>query len=275
VALKPDTKLVKDLLLKGIEAAIRGSEEILKIYEHYFEVQIKSDNSPVTIADHNSNDAILKVLDTTGIPILSEESEQVTFDKRKNWQKFWLVDPLDGTKQFIKRNDEFTVNVALVDIDGPLIGILYHPVTDVLYFSERGNGAYRIDNANGISSDQIFSSSVKLTGEPRGEVTVTINRSSIESVQMQQFLNKVKQTEKIEPKLYTSGSALKFGIIADGNASYYPRFKPSMEWDTAAGHGIVKELGYTVVNADTKEELKYNKPSLLNPSFIVCKPERL
>lgn len=260
----------------AIEAAIAGGKEICSVYSGSFSVEIKPDASPVTLADKNSNEKILRILETSGIPILSEESEHLPYNERKDWETFWLVDPLDGTKQFIKRNDEFTVNIALVDKAlGPVMGILYLPVSGKLYFSEYRQGAYMLGSVEGYDIPSILKDATQLTDAESKPLTIAVNRSSGSSAQMDAFMQRVTEKHGEDPQLITAGSALKFGWLAEGRALYYPRFRPSMEWDTAAGHAIVKETGFTVIDADSRKELKYNKPSLLNPSFIACKEEYL
>lgn len=246
----------------------------MEVYNSTFAVEYKLDNSPVTIADQRSNDKITAVLSQTDIPILSEESVHADYSNRKSWTKFWLVDPLDGTKQFIKRNGEFTINVALVDTEGPLLGVLYLPVTRKLYYAIRGEGAFCCEAATS-SVEETIAKSLKLQPEDKHLFRIAMNRTSAETSEMKKFIGKVQSSLAKKPEFFVSGSALKFGLLAEGSADFYPRFKPSMEWDTAAGHVIVNETGFAVVNADTGQELQYNKPSLVNPSFIVGRPEYL
>lgn len=260
------------LLFTAIEAARAASREILAVYTGSFDIELKDDHSPVTIADKRSNAIILQHLEKTGIPVLSEESENLPYSERKEWEQYWIVDPLDGTRQFIRRNDEFTVNISLATKeDGPVLGVLYLPVERKLYYSERNKGAWMVEDLGEKNESEIKSHSIRLPHFAENKLKVAVNRSSSGSSEMNAFLHDLEKERGLKPELVVAGSALKFGWLAEGKASYYPRFKPSMEWDTAAGHAIVKETGFTVINAETGEELKYNKPSLLNPSFIVLK----
>ncbi len=247
----------KELLAIAKEGALRGGEEILKVYNtEDFEVDMKSDSSPLTKADKLAHIAISKVLEATGLPILSEEGKQLSFEERSKWKKFWMVDPLDGTKEFIKRNGEFTVNIALIENGKPVLGVVYVPVTKDLYYNDESN-AYVERNGE----VKIISCSEK-----------SLNDVGLKVVASRSHLN--QETENLisslkEPVTVSKGSSLKFLLVAEGEADIYPRFAPTMEWDTAAAHAIVLKSGKKVTHSDYKTDLVYNKEDLLNPHFIV------
>lgn len=236
--------------------------EILKVYEQDFQVEYKQDNSPLTKADQLAHQIIASGLEKLfpAIPILSEESSQIPYDARKNWEYFWLVDPLDGTKEFIHRNGEFTVNIALIHQGRAVTGIVYVPVKDILYYAVQGTGSFKIESTK---------PPVKLQAKPlpkQGAITIVGSRSH-GSEAMEAFLSEQKQ-RYAEVNFIPAGSALKFCLVAEGKADVYPRLAPTMEWDTAAAHIIAKESGKSVVNFENGQELIYNKENLLNPWFI-------
>jgi len=242
----------------------KAGEEILKIYYQAFEVDYKSDNSPITLADKNAHAILVKALKGKypSIPILSEEGEIAPYSERKHWQSFWLLDPLDGTKEFLKKNDEFTVNIALIENGFPTFGVVYAPALNVLYYGLKETGSFKIDSTNRClsiksSSNYLDKKAVKIVG----------SRSHSDK-QMTIFIEQLeKQGKQVE--LATSGSSLKFCFVAEGSADIYPRFTPTMEWDTAAAHAVVVFAGKQVLQMNTQNSLVYNKENLLNPSFIV------
>lgn len=263
------------LLWKAIRASIPAGRAILEVYNSDFEVNIKSDDSPLTRADMESHNIITDQLKTTGIPILSEEGKNIPFEERSSWQMFWLVDPLDGTKEFVNRNGEFTVNIALIEDHYPIASVIYVPVTDVLYFGLPDSGAYKIENAGTVILDadnfeNILAKGVKLP-EPASDekFTVVCSRSHM-SPETEAY---IKDLEEIhgELKYASRGSSLKLCMVAEGAADVYPRFAPTMEWDTAAGQAIAECAGAKVIDAMTRNRLRYNKTSLLNPWFIVSR----
>lgn len=262
----------KELLLSAISASLKAGKEIIEVYNSTdFEIQIKSDNSPLTIADQRAHNAIVAVLDGLGVPILSEEGEKLSYETRKHWNYCWIVDPLDGTKEFIKRNDEFTVNVALIENGKAIAGVIYVPVYKQLYFSDKELGAYLINNIEDWSGslDQLVLESEKLPlKNSRSSVRVVGSRSHM-SKETTDFIEKLKQ-ESGEVELISKGSSLKLCMIAEGEADVYPRYAPTMEWDIAAGHAIVTASGGKVHHLNSEEEISYNKEDLLNPWFI-CK----
>ena len=260
-------------LLQAINCSIDAGKAIMQVYSQPFEVEYKEDHSPLTQADKISNDILNKVLTATECKlILSEEMAQVDFSERKSWKSFWLIDPLDGTKEFVKRNGEFTVNVALITNGLPVFGIIYLPAHQMLYYAVKGQGAYRVLNAGSIppfqDKDALMKISEKLPlAQPKRDYTIIASRSHM-SVETEAFIAK---EEKIHGTIQTisAGSSIKFCLVAEGKADAYPRYAPTMEWDTGAGHIIAEEVGKKVLRADTNTPLTYNKENLLNPYFIV------
>lgn len=246
-------------LPKLLEIAKKAGQEILKIYHsENFGVTEKKDESPLTLADQASNKVICEGLKQIfpDIPIISEENKEIAYENRKNYELFWLVDPLDGTKEFIKRNGDFTVNIALVKENEVIAGIVYTPVTDDLYYAHSGEGAYHIIGGKPVKmSASIFSKSDKNLG-------IVCSRSHM-SDETKAFVDQYD-----EPNLVSRGSSLKFLILATGDAAVYPRLAPTMEWDTAAAQIILEEAGGKVINVETGDKLKYNKEILRNPYFV-------
>jgi len=259
------------------ETAIRASIEAGKIILGYYEgqdysLESKADDSPLTTADTMANAHIVDQLNDTGIPILSEEGKEIPYKTRKKWEKFWLVDPLDGTKEFINRNGEFTVNIALVEKDKPEYGVVYVPVKDVLYFGGGDFGTFKLSNAKAnfkLSFPEILLNSQKLEKKPclDKEIRIVASKSHL-SKETQDFIDEQHNFfDKVE--IISVGSSLKFCIIAEGLADLYPRLGPTMEWDTAAAHAVLKGVGIEVYEFETKKPLIYNKENLMNPNFIV------
>jgi len=259
-------------LKTAIIASIKAGKEILKIYNTDFEVEYKKDESPLTIADKNANEIIMSFLKNTGIPVLSEEGRSIPYEERKSWNSLWIVDPLDGTKEFVKRNDEFTVNIALIEKGVPVLGVVYVPVTDELYFGDLDSGAFKLLDASLVysSSENWIKKANKLPLERRDnyKFTVVASRSHLNK-ETSDFIDELKK-EHDDVQIISRGSSLKICMIAEGNADVYPRFAPTSEWDTAAGHAVVKAMGGKVLQSENRnEELKYNKKDILNPWFIV------
>lgn len=257
----------------SIKAALIAGEEILKVYtSDDFDVKLKSDDSPLTKADKNAHKIIVENLSETNIPILSEEGKNIPFEERSNWNKYWLVDPLDGTKEFIKRNGEFTVNIALIENGNPILGVIYVPVTKDLYFSSKDFGAYKAINQDAESFDgnlkKLVQLSFKLPFVTENETYTIVGSRSHMNKETEDFIAKLK-TEHGEIEFMSRGSSLKICMVAEGLANIYPRFAPTMEWDTGAGHAIALGAGCTVTQSDEKTPVKYNKQDLLNPWFIV------
>lgn len=262
-------------LWTAVKAALKAGEGIMTIYNNPdsdFQVEHKSDESPLTVADKLSNTIIIDFLEKTPFPILSEEGKSIAYEERKQWDRLWIVDPLDGTKEFIKRNGEFTVNIALVDNQVPVLGVIYLPVKNELYFASQELGAYKCSN---ISADSTFdtisvliSKSSKLPiADDRNEFTVVASRSHL-TPETESYINELKQQHN-SVSLISSGSSIKICLVAEGSADVYPRFAPTMEWDTAAGNAIVLAAGKVMTQKDGVTPLRYNKEDLLNPWFIV------
>lgn len=249
---------LQSLLHLAIQAAQSASMEILEVYNSdNFQTEVKGDNSPLTIADKRAHNAIVSILKSSNLPILSEEGKSIPYEERKNWKHFWMVDPLDGTKEFIKRNGEFTVNIALVEDQTPVLGVVVVPVTSEIFSAARELGAFINVDGKATQLSKRVSVDLKQSG-----IRVVASRSHMNE-ETQEFIN-----ELVNPVLVSSGSSLKFMLLANGKADVYPRFAPTMEWDTAAAHAIINEVGLQVVQKDYKSEIIYNKPDLLNPYFI-------
>ena len=254
-------------LQTAIEAAIKGGKAILEVYATDFSVEIKGDDSPLTIADQKCNDIINSYLVNTPFPIISEENKQIDYKDRKNWSSCWIVDPLDGTKEFIKRNGEFTVNIALVNNGVPKLGVIYVPVSKTLYFTaEDSNTSYRlvVDDEE-FSMDAIFEQAEELIPAVAGSPVRVVGSRSHLNDDTKAYIDTINADVEIVSK----GSSLKFCLVAEGNADVYPRFAPTMEWDTAAGDAICRAVGVQVIDQSTQESLRYNKENLLNPYFLV------
>lgn len=242
--------------------ARKAGVAIMEIYNKDFEVEFKGDNSPLTDADkaaHNIIEYGLKELDkknSTAIPLMSEEGKNILYDDRKDWEYFWMVDPVDGTKEFIKKNGEFTVNIALINQGVPVLGVVYAPALGQMYWAKQGEGAFKDGQRLPLKQ-----------AEQRDSYKIIASRSHM-SDETQQFINEIK-TDKAK-ELIATGSSLKICLVAEGEADIYPRLGPTMEWDTAAAHAVVLEAGMRVkVYPDNNAQLVYNKENLLNPFFIV------
>jgi 3'(2'), 5'-bisphosphate nucleotidase len=241
----------------------RAGEAILEIYQQDFKINFKSDSTPITLADQNSNRIIVNGLKRLypEIPVISEENEPIPYDLRKNWSCFWLVDPLDGTKEFIKKNDEFAINLALIENRNPVLGMIYIPVTKTIYYGRSGKGCFKI--AGDCEPQKLAHNRVK---SPE-LMTVVASRSHV-SPEVYSLLKKLRR-QYVEVHLLRMGSAIKFAMIAEGQADLYLRTGQTMEWDTAAGQVIVEETGKRVVEYKTDRPLIYNTEKLVNPWFIV------
>lgn len=259
----------RELLDLALEAAVKGAEAILKIYSKDFQVEFKEDHSPLTLADRHAHDAIAQVLATAGYPILSEEGKLLPYEIRRTWSRFWLVDPLDGTKEFVKRNGEFTVNIALIEDGVPVIGVILVPVTGRLYFAGKAAGAF-VTTLKSLVINELHSADVleiPLPKETSGKsYRVVCSRSHL-SPETAEYIENLRP-EHPDLEFISIGSSLKLCLIAEGKADLYPRFGPTMEWDTAAGHAIVEISGGYVIESFTGKPLRYNKENLLNPWFI-------
>ena len=258
----------------AIRAAIEAGAKIMSIYtdpDADFEEEKKADNSPLTIADKKSHETISGILSGTNIPILSEEGKKIPYETRREWNELWIVDPLDGTKEFIKKNGEFTVNIAYVKDGIPQAGVIYIPVREELYIGDCEYGAFKLENIKSISEEEDFHSLISRASklpvnEERKDFVVVASRSHL-SAETEEFIEKMKGLHK-SIETISKGSSLKLCLIAEGKADIYPRFAPTMEWDTAAGHAIIKAAGKEVYHTDEITPLTYNKEDLLNPWFI-------
>lgn len=253
----------------AVRAAIKAGREILRVYNSDYNIEIKEDSSPLTDADKAAHKAISEVLAESEIPVLSEEGRSILFEERSRWPRFWLVDPLDGTKEFIRRNGEFTVNIALMENNVPVLGVIHVPVKDILYAAD-GEQLYKLMDASVRElQDPVNWQSYRLKREgmpDAGHIRVLASRSH-RSPETEDFITDLK-SKYTQVEILSSGSALKFCLLAEGSADVYPRFGPTMEWDTAAGHIILKTAGKNILAYPGGEELVYNKPKLLNDWFI-------
>lgn len=246
------------LLPLALHATESASAEILSIYESGdFQAEKKGDDSPLTLADKKAHKIIEQILKESGLPILSEEGRNIPYEERRHWEYFWMVDPLDGTKEFLKRNGEFTVNIALIHNGVPVLGVVAIPVTNEIFYTSKGNGVWK------KSSDGVQQLRKPETRNPKLGTRVVASRSHMNE-ETQSFINSLDN-----PELVSKGSSLKFLLLVEGKADVYPRYAPTMEWDTAAAHAIVNEAGLHVYQVNSNSELIYNKPNLLNPYFIV------
>lgn len=247
---------LKDLTTLAKEASLSAGKAILEIYNSAdFGVEMKGDNSPLTKADQAAHQVIVSFLEKSGLPILSEEGKNIPFEIRREWEYFWMVDPLDGTKEFIKKNGEFTVNIALIYQGKPIIGVVYAPVLEWLYWGNKEEGAWKKEGKK-------IPFQLKMQKNPEVK-TIVASRSHLSS-ETEEYINQYPGVEVI-----SMGSSLKFMLVAEGKAQIYPRFAPTMEWDTAAAQGVILANKGLVLQWPSKIELGYNKESLLNSWFIV------
>lgn len=254
----------------AISAALKGGDAIMEIYSKDFAVDFKADQSPLTEADRKADQEIHHILGNT-FPIISEETKAMPFEVRKDWSTCWLVDPLDGTKEFVKRNGEFTVNIALIENGTPVLGVVYLPVAHKLYFAgkEMGSFVYHPNSREELNDlNDIFIHATNLNQKTYPEnYTIVASRSHM-SAETEAFIEECKKKHG-HIELISKGSSIKLCLVAEGKANVYPRIAPTMEWDTAAAHAVAKYSGCEVLDFNTRKELKYNKENLLNPHFIV------
>jgi 3'(2'), 5'-bisphosphate nucleotidase len=264
----------RDHLSHALEASLLAGERIMEIYySDEYHMEMKEDRSPVTDADHAAHAVITECLGRTALPVLSEEGREIPFGDRKGWKDFWMVDPLDGTKEFIRGNGEFTVNIALIEDVSPVLGVIYCPFADLVYFSDQDSGPFRCKGFAGkwkecSSAGELReqSESLPVPGSDQS-FRIVASRSHLSPATRKFIRSLRKKHRRIET--VSKGSALKFGLLAEGSADIYPRFGPTWEWDTAAGQAIAEASGCRVTVAGSGERLLYNKKSLLNPHFIV------
>lgn len=261
---------MNELLEIAKQAALEAGAEIMKIYtdpSQDFGIEKKADNSPLTLADKAAHLCIMRYLQETGIPVLSEEGLHLPYEQRKDWSRLWVVDPLDGTKEFIKKNGEFTVNIALVEDGTPVLGVIYIPVTDILYYGVVGEGAWKITPSSLPEGRAGMIESLPLKKSGKGLYTVVASRSHM-NAETEEYISQLRKNHD-NIQLVSSGSSIKICLVAEGTADAYPRFAPTMEWDTAAGDAIARAAGKHVVNVQTGHPLVYNKEDLHNPWFLV------
>lgn len=255
----------------AIKAAIEAGSEIMRIYEGgNFQIESKEDNSPITLADKTANTIINEFLKPTGIPIISEENAETEFSERKQWDYCWIVDPLDGTKEFIKKSGEFTVNIALVKNNKPVFGVIYIPVSKELYFGDvKAGRSFKVFVDDKIEIEDLLKNTEEVFPKrAEGMIHVAGSRSHINEETLK-FIDGIKEKYSQEVKVIPKGSSLKFCLITDGTIDIYPRIGTTMEWDTAAGHAICKAVGLRVIDMQTNREMVYNKQNLRNNSFVV------
>jgi len=272
-------------------AALQAGAEILKVYQSdNFDVERKDDDSPLTRADRRAHEVIEAALEATEVPLLSEEGADIPADERQQWELYWLIDPLDGTKEFIKRNGEFTVNIALMAPAEhghvPVAGVVYVPVKDIAYIGVQGEGAWKITDAakstdpmgsglndSGLDIIEKDGESLPVQAPYTRPFSAVMSRSH-NSPETEEY---VAQLEKQcgPAERVSSGSSIKLCLVAEGTADVYPRFAPTMEWDTAAGDAVCRAAGCRVTEKDGTTPLRYNKTDLLNPWFLVQGPRLL
>jgi len=267
------------------KAAIKAGKAILSIYndkKRDLQTEAKADDSPLTIADRRAHEIIAKELEATGLPVLSEEGIHLPYAERKQWTRFWLVDPLDGTREFISRNGEFTVNIALIEQNRPVMGVVYVPVTGVLYLGITGEGAWRTWRTRKTWETWETSETLerleklgyrnkpgegKRSGGKSDALVVVGSRSHMSS-ETKEYIKRL-EADYGEVEFVSVGSSLKFCLLAEGKAHIYPRLSTTMEWDTAAGQAIAEAAGKHVLRIDNGKSLSYNKEDLRNPFFVV------
>jgi len=248
--------MLDKIVLSDIEKIAKNAgNTIMEIYNRDFSIEYKDDKSPLTEADLASNEVIMQGLEKYGIPIMSEEGKTIRYDERKDWEYYWCIDPIDGTKEFIKKNGEFTVNIALIHKDAPILGIVYAPAMNEMYKAKKGEGAFKNDKKLPLQSNPDLSE----------KMSVVASKSHL-SDETQAFIDAL-DTKNIEQ--VSKGSSLKLCMVAEGEADIYPRLAPTMEWDTAAADAIVRESGKMTYQFENDQPVVYNKVDLLNPWFVV------
>lgn len=261
---------MKNYIEKAIQASIKAGVEIMKIYSKDFAIEFKDDKSPLTEADKISNQIICEELQGT-FPIISEENKTVEYPIRQSWDTCWLIDPIDGTKEFIKKNGEFTVNIALIKNGTPILGVVYLPAKQTLYFASEDLGSFKYvftDSEFNTELEHLLNQSIRLKDQlPPDKYTIVASRSHM-SAETEEFIEDCKKNHG-EVELISSGSSIKLCLVAERSAHVYPRIAPTMEWDTAAAHAVAKYAGCKVKSYLDGSELIYNKENLLNPYFIV------
>lgn len=271
----PSEQIIQYLLTEVFNAAVRAGAAIMTVYKQRddYDVTLKSDRSPITVADRLAHKTIREYLGPTRIPVFSEEGREMGYDERRNWELFWLVDPLDGTVEFIKGNNEFTVNIALMENNVGIASVVYVPYIGRLYFALRGRGAYRKENVRPdadarYSYDDILSDARRLPGEPHPArpLRVAVSRSH-QTPETAEHIDDLRHSHP-DLEVVEQGSSYKFCLLAEGAVDYYVRTSHTYEWDTAAGELILAEAGGRTEALPDNSPLHYNKKDLRNPWFI-------
>jgi len=265
---------LKESLTIAVRAALKAGKAVNEVYENKdFEVETKKDETPLTLADRRAHEIISGYLDRTDYPVLSEEGKDIPYQERSQWEYFWLVDPLDGTKEFIKKNGEFTVNIALIHRGTPILGVVFAPYVRELYFGARQFGAYKVSDmeqdllAFEDLNELMKAGDILPLKNERKKMVVVASRSHMND-ETQAYIDQLMKKHG-EADFVSKGSSLKICMVAEGSADVYPRFAPTMEWDTAAGHAVALASGFPVTRQDGTTPLEYNKKELTNPYFIV------
>ena len=250
-----------------IQISVEAGQEIMKIYIKDFNVELKADESPLTEADKAANTVIVNALKHLypNIPIISEDNKLLEYEERKDWEYCWLVDPLDGTKEFIKKNGEFTVNIALIHQQTIVAGVVFVPATNKVFYAIKDHGAFLIDND---SEPQLL----RIRPIAEDGILKVVGSRSHNSKEVDDYVSELRKSYS-EIEFVAAGSSLKFCLIAEGKADVYPRLAPTMEWDTGAGQIVASEAGAEVLRFPEMTPLDYNKENLLNPYFIVLNPD--
>lgn len=258
---------------QAILASIEGGKKILEVYETDFSVEYKGDDSPLTQADQKANQVIVDTLEPIEIPMISEENKNKTYAERKDWTQCWIIDPLDGTKEFVKKNGEFTVNIALVKNQKPIFGVIYVPVTKELFVGlVEEKKSYKLMWNEQKDFDENFKEAKTLNPTNAEKIRVVGSRSHMNE-DTEKFIEELKTKQSKDVEIVSKGSSLKFCLVAEGLADVYPRFAPTMEWDTAAGQAICEAVGLQVIDQNTQKPMVYNRENLLNNHFLVSKSE--
>lgn len=258
--------MTENILDIAIATAIAAGKRVLEIYhEDNFETEMKADDTPITRADKAAHEIILEELAKTQLPVVSEEGIIPPYEERKDWKQFWLIDPLDGTKEFVKKNGEFTINIALIENQKPILGVIYVPVSGELYYGKIGAKSVKAEFKNGEIVEKQF---LPLQRKPRKNCIVVASRS-FKDAETEAYIEKIDRTVEIVSR----GSSLKLCMIAEGSADVYPRFVNLKEWDIAAGVAIVLAAGATVVDANSEQDIVFNSEDLKAPYFIASVKE--
>ena len=252
-----------------VDTAIKAGDAIMQIYKKDFSIEYKEDASPLTEADRKANEIICSALGKLypNIPVMSEENRQTEYKIRRNWEYYWCVDPIDGTKEFIKKNGEFTVNIALIHKDTPVLGVVYAPAINELYKAKQGEGAYRVILNNKCLMMNEEKLPICKNSDGKNSISIVASKSHL-STETEEFIREITLNIN-HSTLISKGSSLKLCMVATGEADIYPRLAPTMEWDTAAADAIVRESGKMTYLFRSKKPMLYNKEDLLNPWFVV------